>query len=344
MKICPQCHATHPDDLAVCPSDGAPLVEPVAWTEGTVINGKYRILAQIGQDVICTVYKALLLESGQFCSLNVMSWDLAGDPGFVQLFEQDALQRKKLQSANVSLVAGIGKSEDGRPFIVMEYVAGQSLKKYIEQQAPFAPLRVCAIAKQVAAALEAAHALGMIHRDVKPESIYLLDGPGRERIKLLGLGISKLREALLGDRFRTSPEAVIGTFQYLSPEQALGQIGEELDGRADLYSLGVVMYQMLTRELPLQATTSAEWMMAHILEPPIPIRVAHADLAIPDVLTALVMRCLNKNRDSRPRSARDFIRELEQVEKEIDASEKARPAAPETSEPRKSPGWKFWKS
>jgi serine/threonine-protein kinase len=344
MKTCPQCHTTHPDELAVCPSDGAPLVEPAAWPEGTVIKGQYRILAKIGQDVICTHYKALLLESEQFCSLNVMSWGLAGDPGFVKLFEQDALQRKKLHHANVSHVEGIGESEDGRPFIVMEYVAGQSLKRYIEQEAPFAPRRACALAKQVAAGLEAAHALGMIHRDVKPESIYLLDGPGGEKIKLLGLGIAKLQEALLGDRFRTSPEAVIGTFQYLSPEQALGKLGKELDGRADLYSLGVVMYQMLTRELPLQATSPADWMMAHILETPTPIRVAHADLAIPDALNALVMRCLRKNRDLRPHNAQDFIREIERVEKEIDSSEKAPPAAPETPEPRKSPGWKFWKS
>ncbi|MGA2986174.1 MAG: serine/threonine-protein kinase [Terriglobia bacterium] len=345
MKTCPHCHATHPDDLAVCPVDGTPLVEPAAWPEGTVIKGEYRILGKIGQDVVCTVYKALQLKSDQLCSLNVMSWGLACDPAFVKLFEQDALQRKKLRHPNVSRVEGIGEAEDGRPFIVMEYVAGQSLKKYIEQDAPFAPLRVCAIVKQVAAGLEAAHALGMVHRDVKPENIYLLDGPGSEKIKLLGLGISTLQEALLGDRFRTSPEAVIGTLQYLSPEQALGKMSDHLDGRADLYSLGVIMYQMLTGWLPFQATTPADWMMAHIQEVPTPIRVAHAKLAIPDALTDLVMRCLDKNRESRPASARDFIREVEQVEKEIDQTVIAGKAAPKTREPRKvSSGWKFWKS
>jgi serine/threonine-protein kinase len=344
MKTCPQCHATHPDELAVCPTDGTALEDPAAWPEGTVIEGQYRILARMGQDFICTVYKAVEQKSGQLYSLHVMSSGLGGDSAFVKLFEQDALQRKKLQHVNMARVEGIGESENGRPYIVMEYVAGQSLKKYIELQAPFAPLRVCALARQAAAALQAAHALGMIHRDVKPETIYLLDGAGPEKIKLLGLGISKLREALLGDRFRTSPEAVIGTFQYLSPEQALGQLGDQVDGRADLYSLGVVMYQMLTRELPFQATTSADWMMAHILGAPNPIRVAHADLAIPDVLTNLVMRCLKKNRESRPASARQFIREIELVEKEIDQSKGAGPAAPETPESRKSPGWKFWKS
>lgn len=336
----------HPDDFVVCSADGTTLVQAEAWPEGTVIEGKYRILAVIGQDVICTVYKALQLKLEQFCSLNVMSWGLANDPRFVQLFEQDALQRKKLRHANVSRVEGIGESEDGRPFIVMEYVAGQSLKKYIDQDGPFAPLRVCAIAKQVGAGLEAAHALGMIHRDVKPESIYLLDGSGDEKIKLLGLGISKLREALLGDRFRTSPEAVIGTFQYLSPEQALGQLGNELDGRADLYSLGVIMYQMLTGELPFQATTAADWMMAHILGTPAPIRVAHPNLAIPDVLTDLVMRCLKKNRALRPASAGEFIRGIERVEDEIGRIERASQAVPKSPRPgnrKPSPGWKFWK-
>ena len=198
----------------------------------------------------------------------------------------------------------------------MEYVAGQSLKRYIELDAPFAPLRACAIAKQVAAALVAAHALGMIHRDVKPESIYLLDGPG-EKLKLLGLGISKLREALLGDRFRTSPEAVIGTFQYLSPEQALGQLGEELDGRADIYSLGVVMYQMLTGTLPFQATTAADWMMAHIRGVPRRSASSTQDLGIPDALTNLVMRCLQKNPEQRPANAWQFIRDVELAEREI---------------------------
>jgi serine/threonine-protein kinase len=122
-------------------------------------------------------------------------------------------------------------------------------------------------------------------------------------------------------------------------------MSDHLDGRADLYSLGVIMYQMLTGWLPFQATTPADWMMAHIQEVPTPIRVAHAKLAIPDALTDLVMRCLDKNRESRPASARDFIREVEQVEKEIDQTVIAGKAAPKTREPRKvSSGWKFWKS
>jgi len=345
MRTCPRCQATYSDDLAVCPDDRTPLAEPAPWAEGTIIEGKYRVVARIGQDVICTVYKAAEINSQKLRSLHVMSWGLSRDPGFVKLFQQDALQRRRLRHANISRVEGIGASNDGRPFMVMEYVAGQSLKRYLELEGPFPPLRACAIARQVAAALDAAHALHMIHRDVKPESIYLLDGPG-ERVQLLGLGISKLREALLGDRFRTSPEAVIGTFQYLSPEQALGHLGDQLDGRADLYALGVVMYQMLTCDLPFRATSAADWMMAHIQGAPASIRVAHADLSIPDSLIDVVMRCLQKSRDMRPASARRFIHELQRVERDIGGNENANPSATgstaaETRET--SSGWRFWK-
>jgi len=343
MKTCPQCQATHPDGYALCPNDGAALAEPDVWTAGTEIEGRYRILARIGRDVVFTVYKAVHTKSNQFRALKVMSAELAKDPAFVKLFEEDAVLRKKLKHPNVSQVAEIGESEDGHPYIVMEYVAGQSLKKFIEQDAPFHPLRVCAIAKQVAAGLEAAHALGLVHRDVKPDTIYVLDGFEPERIKLLGLGISKLQEALLGDQFRTAPEAIIGTFQYLSPEQALGQLGSEIDGRADLYSLGVVMYEMLTKALPFQANTAADWMMAHIQGTPIPIRVAHAELGIPDPLTNLVTECLNKNRESRPASARQFIREVELVEAEMARAEQAKRAPPKPRIHHKSSGWKFWK-
>jgi serine/threonine-protein kinase len=184
----------------------------------------------------------------------------------------------------------------------------------------------------------------MIHRDVKPESIYIMDGSAVAKIKLLGLGNAKLKEALLGDRFRTSPEAVIGTVQYLSPEQALGQLGDQLDGRTDLYSLGVVMYQMLTGELPFHAETAADWMLAHIQATPTPIRVTYAHIGIPDPLTGFVQRCMSKNRTQRPASAHEFIRELDFVEREIARIEKTKDNAPRTPHRHKTSGWKFWKS
>jgi serine/threonine-protein kinase len=182
----------------------------------------------------------------------------------------------------------------------------------------------------------------MVHRDVKPASIYLLDPTG-ERLKLLGLGVAKLQEALLGDRFRTSPEAVIGTFEYLSPEQALGKFGSEIDGRSDLYSLGVVMYEMLTAHLPFHATTPADWMTSHIQSTPVSMRATYPHLMIPDVLTELVMLCLKKSREHRPASAGDFIRRLEAAEQEIVRPKEDKRAEPRARRRTKSSGWAFWK-
>ena len=344
MKTCPQCHAIHSDDLIVCPSDDTPLVETDEWPEGTVVKGRYRILSKVGQDSGCSRYKAIHVKRTEFLILNVLHRHLAGNPEYVKLFKQGANQQKKLHHANVAQVVAIDESDDGLPFIVLEYTAGRSLQEVIQQDGPLAPLRACAIAKQVAAGLDAAHRQGIIHRDVKPDWIFLVSGRSDDKIKLLGFGNSQFKEAIVGGQFRTSPDTVIGTVQYLSPEQALGRPSNEVDGRSDLYSLGVILYQMLTHELPFKATHAGDWMIAHIQGSPIPIRVAHADLAIPDPLIDLVMHCLEKNPLHRPASAHDFIREVEFIEREVKRIEKAKRKAAETAGQPKSPGWKFWKS
>ncbi len=368
MKTCPNCHAIYPNHFAVCPRDAAPLVEAEGWSEGTVVRGKYRILSKVGQGGMGAVYKALHTKFDQLRALKVMSGDLAADPEFVKRFEREAVLMSRLQHPNVVRVDDIDESEDGRPFIVMEFVEGRSLREVIQQEGPLAPLRVCSIAKQAAAGLEAAHLLGMVHRDVKPENIVLVDTAEGEKAKVLDFGIAKLKEARLGDGLRTATGVIIGTPQYLSPEQAMGNRSEELDGRSDLYSLGLVMYQMLTRELPFQADSAAGWMLARLQEPPRPIRTARPDLAIPEALANLVMRCLEKDRDLRPANARDLIREIERAEEEIRRPPKlvAPPAATATAPipPRAEPvavpkplpetapkatstsrwarGWRFW--
>ncbi len=338
MKTCPTCHSIYPTHFAVCPRDAAPLIEAEGWAEGTVVRGKYRILGKIGQGGMGAVYKALHVKFDQLRALKVMSRDLAADPDFVKRFERKAVLMSKLQHPNVVRVDDIDESEDGCPFIVMEFVEGRSLRQVVQQEGPLVPLRVCAIARQAASGLEAAHLLGMVHRDVKPENIVLLDSSEGERAKVLDFGIAKLKEARAGEGLRTSTGVIIGTPQYLSPEQAMGKRSEELDGRSDLYSLGLVMYQMLTRELPFQADSAVGWMLARLNEPPRPIQLARPDLAIPEGLAALVMRCLEKDRDLRPASARELIGEIERVELEIHKPAKPvphpRPTVPAPIPPR----------
>jgi serine/threonine protein kinase len=338
MKICPRCNLAYPPEIDECPSEHTPLLEAEEWPEGAVIGGKYEIVAKIGQDIACTVYKALQLKGKQFRVLKAVNNHLASNPEFVKLFKRGAGQLMKFQHANVARVEGMAKTPSGIPFMVMEYVEGRSLHEIIRTEAPLVPLRACAITKQIAAGLEAGHAEGMIHRDLKPESIFVLRGRSTEEIKLHGFGNSPLKEFLVGNQFRTSPDTVIGTAQYLAPEQALGS---KVDGRADIYSLGVILYEMLTHTLPFRAAHASGFMIAHIQETPIPIRVAHAHLAIPDILSAMVMHCLQKDPEGRPPNPSEFIREVEYVEKEI---KKGRGDLHPASGHRESSSWKFWGS
>ena len=197
---------------------------------------------------------------------------------------------------------------------------GKSLKKLIREEGPLPVQRVCVDHQASRGALDAAHRLGMVHRDIKPDNIALVDAPEGEMVKVLDFGIAKVKEARMGEGAGltlTGAGVVIGTPQYMSPEQAMGKRGDELDGRADLYSLGVVMYQMLTADLPFKADTTMEMLLAHMQKPPAPIGVLHPELQVPENVAALTMRLLEKNRDMRPASGRALIQEIEKIEKDL---------------------------
>jgi serine/threonine protein kinase/tetratricopeptide (TPR) repeat protein len=290
-----------------------------------LIRGKYRILGKLGQGGMATVYKAMHVGFDEVCALKVINLELAGDLSFVKRFGQEAALTRKLQHPNAVRVEDIDQADDGRPFMVMEFIEGESLKDVIQQQAPLPVPRACRIAKQVAAALNAAHRLGMIHRDIKPGNV-LLTRPAasareaEELAKVLDFGIAKIREAHVagGGATLTRTGTSIGTPAYMSPEQAMGKTGEGLDGRADLYSLGVVMYEMLTGELPIQAETEIQMLIGQISTAPQPIRERRPEL--PEGIGAVVMRCLEKDPARRPASAAALIALIEASESGVAAS------------------------
>lgn len=319
MKSCPNCHNTYPSEFNVCPQDGTALVERGTWARGALVRGKYRILDKIGQGGMGSVYKAQHVAFDELRALKVMHPSLMSDELFVKRFRHEAVITRRLQHPNAVRVDDIDETEDHRPFIVMEYIEGKSLKKLIHDEGALAAPRVCAISKQVAAALDAAHHLGMIHRDIKPENIVLLGEPGEEQVKVLDFGIAKIKEARVKETSGmtlTGAGVVVGTPQYMSPEQAMGKRGDELDGRSDLYSLGVVMYQMLSGDLPFKADTTMEMLIAHMQRTPKPLGDLHPAAAIPEPVSNLVMRLLEKDPAARPASARALIEELERVEKQ----------------------------
>jgi serine/threonine protein kinase len=317
MKACATCHIAYPSHFVICPRDATRLIEADEWPEGTLVRGRYRILTKLGRGGMGAVYKALHTKFNQFRALKVMLGEWAANPESIQRFEREALLMSKLQHPNVVRVDDIDETEDGRPFIVMELLEGRSLRQAIAEEGPFAAPRVCSLSKQAAAGLEAAHRLGMVHRDIKPDNLFLVSRPEGEKVKVLDFGIAKLKDARQGDALHTVTGAVIGTGQYLSPEQATGMRSDELDGRSDLYSLGLVMYQLLSRELPFHADTWEGWRTAHLKVPPRPILSVRPDLKIPEGLARLVMRCLEKSRDLRPASAQELIQEIERVEYEL---------------------------
>ena len=294
----------------LCPQDGTPL----SWSEGTVIRGKYRILDRIGQGGMAVVYKALHVRFEEVRALKVINPNLASDPVFGRRFIQEAVLTRKLKHPNAAQVEDIDEAEDGRPFIVMEYIQGSSLKDVIQECGPLSASRTCPIIKQVAAALGEAHKLGIIHRDIKPSNIVLIKTHGSEQAKVLDFGIAKLKEnRAASSAAMTLTGTVVGTPIYMSPEQAMGKGGDELDGRSDLYSLGVVMYQMLTGDLPLKADSEMQMMLAHINTPPKPIADARPDLHISGGIAKVVMRCLEKKPEMRPANALALMGELDRA-------------------------------
>jgi len=285
-----------------------------------MIRGKYRILGKLGQGGMATVYKALHVGFDEVCALKVINLELASDLSFVKRFGQEAALTRKLQHPNAVRVEDIDQADDGRPFMVMEFIEGESLKDVIQHQAPLPVPRACRIAKQVAAALDAAHRLGMIHRDIKPGNILLTrpaTGAGEELAKVLDFGIAKMREAHLaaGAATLTRTGTSIGTPAYMSPEQAMGKTGEGLDGRADLYSLGVVMYEMLTGDLPIKGESEVQMLIGQINAAPQPIRTLRPEL--PEGIDAIVMRCLEKDPARRPASGAALIALIDAFERGV---------------------------
>jgi tRNA A-37 threonylcarbamoyl transferase component Bud32/tetratricopeptide (TPR) repeat protein len=332
MKTCRVCQRSYSTHFANCPQDGAPLIQSEEWAEGTVVRGKYKIIQKIGQGAMGAVYKALHMHFDEVRALKVIAAGLSSDKTFVKRFEQEAVLARKLHHPNAVRVDDIDETEDGQPFIVMEYIEGKNLRKAISTEGPMAPPRVCSIIRQVASALDAAHHLGIVHRDIKPENIVLIQSPKKDVAKVLDFGIAKLKESLSGTTATsvTDTGMVVGTPPYMSPEQAMAVPGKELDGRSDIYSLGIVMYQMLTDELPIKGETALQIVLAHIQTPPVPIQTARAGVRIPEPLAHLVMKCLEKKPDDRPASGQAIIEELKKWEEERHGEEEGQTLLPAT--------------
>ncbi len=317
MKYCDSCHSAYPDDFTICPRDQGALRQAADLVPGMIIRGKYEILSKIGSGGMASVYKARHVAFGEVLALKLVGSRLAGDTDFLKRFRNEAVITRRLQHPNAVRVEDLDSTEDGRPFIVMQYVDGRSLRELVRTEGPQPLARAVSVARQVCAALAAAHALGITHRDIKPDNILLGRGPdGAEHVKVLDFGIAKVKEASEGAGEGYTPTRtgmIVGTPQYISPEQAMGKRGDEVDGRADLYSLGVVLYEMITGRLPFQSDTAMGMLLHHLQTAPTPPNLARPDLDIPPQLSDVLMRALQKDRDQRFANAEEMLEALDRV-------------------------------
>lgn len=307
MKKCPRCGVEYPDSITLCTADGSGLEATGDPLVGETLAGKYRVEERISVGGMGTVYRGTHILMGKKVAIKVLRPSLAADEKIVARFSREARAASKISHPHALSVTDFGEDEGGVVFLIMEYLNGRTLREVIRQEAPLPLPRVVAIMRQVGGALEAAHAEGVVHRDLKSDNIMLLNTNGADYAKVLDFGIAKIQEAEgVVDPGLTSPDLVIGTPQYMSPEQC--SQSEQIDSRSDIYSLGVILFEMLVGHVPFVGDSSTAVMLKHLQEPPPSVLAERRDL--PTGVGIVVARALAKRREDRYQTAGELIEDL----------------------------------
>lgn len=275
---------------------------------GKTIAGRYEILQKLGEGGMGVVYKAMQTSVERIVALKILHPYMTGNEEALKRFQREAKTTSKLRQTNAIHIYDFGVEGD-LSFLVMEYIEGESLDDVIRKSGPLELPRFANIVRQVCYALAEAHDLGIVHRDLKPSNIYLSrKRDGSEEVKVLDFGIAKVVGEQQGMTRLTQTGMIIGTPQYMSPEQVEGL---PLDHRSDIYSLGIIMYELLTGETPFQADTPFQLLMKHVKEKPVPPRKFRPNLAIPEAVEKIVLKALEKEPGKRFQSINELQQSLE---------------------------------
>jgi serine/threonine-protein kinase len=346
---CPQCHQPLREGAQFCTRCGArtthgraafdetaPTIEHAAAGSqptlavgdslvGRVLDGKYEIVAPLGAGGMGMVYRARRVLIGDEVAVKVLHAKFVNDETLVERFRREARAAAQLHHPNVVTIHDYGEARgaDGFAYIVMELVRGESLRDLLRREGRLEFRRAISLMRDVCAGVAAAHRRQIVHRDIKPDNIIVTpadeDSPS-ERVKVVDFGIAKLRD-MASEGTLTEVGALVGTLFYMSPEQCKG---EPLDARADVYSLGAMLYEVLAGAPPFNAQSLPGLILKHVNEPPPPLP---ADLRVPPALRSAITRALAKDPDERQRDASEFARDIQAA---------LLPAATTTTEARQS--------
>jgi len=264
---------------------------------GTVLGGRYEILQLLGEGGMGAVYKATDHTLDRFVALKVIRPELASNPSILARFKQELLLAHQVTHRNVIRIYDLGEAE-GVMFITMEFIEGRDLRSIIREKNKFAPEEAVEVIQQVCQALDAAHSVGVIHRDLKPQNI-MQDGTGRMLVMDFGLA-----RTLEGDGM-TQTGAIVGTMEYMSPEQSLGK---DLDQRSDIFALGLILYEMLTGKQPFVANSALASLIKRTQERATP--VSDVDAQIPGALSGIVSKCLERDLNERYQTTAAILADL----------------------------------
>jgi serine/threonine protein kinase len=317
MLHCPQCGRQYAPGEQICPHDQVPLqadstiagTAPVDPMIGRTFDEKYRLDEKLGEGGMGTVYRATHLLIDRPVAIKVLNSRFVEDEAAQIRFRREARAAGRLQHANAVTVTDFGATTDGFVYIVMELLEGHTLREVLAREAPFDTARAVSVMLQISAAVGAAHQAGIIHRDLKPANIFIVQRPDTPAtVKVLDFGIAKLAaEALEEDDHLTLTQVgvMIGTPRYMSPEQC---DGVQLTPASDVYSLGIILYEMLTGMTPFTGSTPLAVAMKHSTAPPLPPSQIVA--TIPPAIEQMVLHALEKNPADRPANADEFRAEL----------------------------------